>query len=376
VERETAKAEIKNSLYENHRTLGASFTEFQGFLIPDSYGDVESEWGYVRKTVGVLDLPHRAIFEMTGSDSVRFLQGMVSNDVERLQEGHGTYATVLTTQGKVVSDLRIYRTAHSFLLETYGSVQEKVVQHLERYLIADEVELHSWGEHAFLSLQGPRSAQILEEIGVSVPEGEYRHTPSQIQDSEARYSILCFRVSLTGEAGFLILLETAYLEPMWHRLLDKVRRYGGGPIGLRALQILRMEAGIPWYGTDFDDSNFPLEVGLDRVVSQSKGCYLGQEVMERIRARGHVNKRLVIFHGHGSVVPSSGARVYREERDIGEVKSGTFSIALGRPIALGYIHRDFVSPGTEVSIRSAAETHSATIASCPVFEVDVEGTKK
>lgn len=356
---------IKDSLSEIHGGLGASFTEFEGFLVPDSYGNPESEWSHVRKAVGLLDLPYRAALEMTGADSARFLQGMVSNDVEALGEGEGTYATVLTQQGKIVGDLRIYRTGRGFLLETLEPIRQRVVEHLERFLVADEVEICPLLDQSFLALQGPRSAEVLDELQFSVPEGEYRHVSAELTRDGGGPKVFCARAGLTGESGFLLLPSQTDLEPVWSRLLEVVVKLGGGPVGFRALQVLRMEAGIPWYGTDFDDSNFPLEAGLDRIVSQSKGCYLGQEVVERIRARGHINQRLVAFRLEGQTPPSKGAAVFEGERRIGQIKSAVFSFGLRCPLAFGYVHRDSARPGLDVTIQNGAEAYRATIAFLP-----------
>jgi folate-binding protein YgfZ len=180
-----------------------------------------------------------------------------------------------------------------------------------------------------------------------------------------RSAICVVNATHTGEAGFDLIIPKADLESIARRLTESGKKFSAAWIGEEAQNILRVEAGIPRYGVDFGEDNLLLEVGIDHAVSFSKGCYLGQEVVERIRSRGHVNKKLSGLLLDSEEAVKSGDSIQADGKDIGYVTSSVISPRLKRPIALGYVHKEFWTPGTEVFIQSRGPQTRATVTALP-----------
>lgn len=357
----------ESPLAEWHRANGAEFAEQNGWLLPSHLGDPLQEYHAVRSQVGLLDLCHRSVLRFSGPDRISFLQGMVSNDVKILAAGEGAAAAILNIQGKILADTRIFCTPDSVFLDLWEFLKDKVVDHLNHYLIADEVEIEDLtGRLGILSLQGPKARSFLTELFAAdkLPAQEYSHRAISIGNAEARL----IRSSHTGEEGYDAMAEIKTLLSMLPRIQDLGKKFGARWIGTQALEILRIEAGIPRYAVDMDEDHLLLETGLDQAVSFQKGCYLGQEVVERIRSRGHVNRRLVGMVLDGNSCAERGDTVHADSKEIGKVTSSVFSPLLGCLIALGYIHRDYLEPGTSVSVRHKGQALAAKIASLPFYK--------
>ena len=347
-------------LADFHKENRARFVERDGWSLPAHFGDPDAEYGAVRSAAGWLDLADRAVLSVTGPDSVEWLQGMLSNDVAALGPGEGIPAAVLNIQGKILADVRVFRTADAFLLDLDEPLVSGVLEHLDRYLIADEVEIADLsGELAMVSIQGPGSETALSGLfeDPSLPVEDLGHGEVEALGGWVRV----IRATHTGKPGFDLVVPRERLMEM--AALPGVR---GIPwIGLDAGEILRIEAGIPRYGVDMDADTLLLETCLDHAVSFTKGCYLGQETVERIHSRGHVNRRLVGLKVEGDVVPDARDPVIGADRAIGRVTSAAASPGLGCPIALGYVHRDYMEPGSRVTIGHGDLAIPATVHSLP-----------
>lgn len=347
-------------LTESHQRNRAVFVEQEGWRLPDHFGDSAAEYQAVRSAAGLFDLSHRALLQFTGSDRVSFLQGMLSNDLRVLKMFDGQQATILTQQGKVIADVRVLCAMNSIYLDFWEPLKENILAHLNRYLVADEVEINDPNdEWKILSLQGPRSRKILDELlaNTELPAQSNQHAMVQFDGAP----ICVVRADHTGADGFDLIIQNAQLQAVAQRL----EQLGASWVGAHAQNILRVEAGIPRYGMDFSEENLLLEVGLDNAFSFTKGCYLGQEVVERIRSRGHVNKKLCGLLLHGNTPASSGDAIIAAGNEVGKITSSVASMALNRPIALGYIHKDFCSPGTKLSVRRENSSIDATVAALP-----------
>ena len=281
----------QSALSDFHRANGAVFAEQDGWLIPSHFGSVVAEYEAVCSGAGLLDFSHRGLLQFTGSDRLPFLQGMLSNDLTQLKPFEGQYATVLTQQGKVIADVRVLCSLNSFYLDFWESLKDKILAHLNRYLVADEVEIADRSqEYSTLSIQGPRSAALLHGLvgPTELPGPALQHAMVTVDGA----AICIVGASHTGELGYDLIVPLKDLDTIARRLTDLGAQFSASWVGAEAQNILRIEAGIPRYGVDFNEDNLLLEVGLDYAVSFNKGCYLGQEVVERIRSRGHVNKKL------------------------------------------------------------------------------------
>jgi folate-binding protein YgfZ len=354
----------QSSLIDFHKGHGAVLAERDGWLLPAHFGDAAAEYHSVRSTVGLIDLSHRGLLQFTGPDRLTFLQGMLSNDLRVLKPFDGQYATVLTQQGKVIADVRVLCSENSFYLDFWEPLEEKLLAHLNRYLVADEVEIaERSGNFRMLSLQGPKSEDLLRTLcsRSELPAALLQHGTANLADTP----IYILRASHTGEAGFDLIVPFAQLAKVAWQLTDVGGQFGARWVGEEPLNILRVEAGIPRYGIDFSEDNLLLEVDIEHAVSFNKGCYLGQEVIERIRSRGHVNKKLCGLTLAGQRTAAAGDSILAGDKEVGKITSSVDSPALKRPIALGYVQKDFWSPGTTLAIRSEESLITATVTALP-----------
>ena len=280
----------------------------------------------MRSAAGWLDLADRAILSVSGPDSVEWLQGMLSNDVEALDPGEGIPAAILNIQGKILADVRVLRTADAFLLELDEPLAAGALEHLNRYLIADEVELSNLSDElAVISIQGPEAETALSRLLEvrSLPAGELGHEAVECAGERLRV----VRATHTGEPGFDLVAARGRVAAMAG--LPQARRIPW--IGSEARETLRIEAGIPRYGVDMDADTLLLETCLDAAVSFTKGCYLGQETVERIHSRGRVNRKLVGLMAEGDTVPVPSDPVLVDELPVGRVTSAAGLAAVSSP---------------------------------------------
>jgi folate-binding protein YgfZ len=351
-------------LADFHRANGAVFEERDGRRLVAHFGDPAGEYRAVRSTVGLIDFTHRGLLQFTGPDRLSFLQGMLSNDLGSLEPFEGQYAMLLTQQGKVVADVRVLCSLNSFYLDFWVNLRSKILDHLNHYLVADEVEITDRSdEYAILSIQGPKAEPLLNKLAgpAVLPARLKQHAMVTLEG--AAVCVVCD--SDTGEPGFDLIVPRSHLLAIAKRLTETGKPLGVAWVGEDAHNVLRIEAGVPRYGIDFTEDNLLLEVGLDSGVSFTKGCYLGQEVIERIRSRGHVNKRLVGLLVAGSEPVSAGDRIIAANTEAGHLTSCAVSPALKQSIALGYIHKDFWNAGKRVVIHHNGAQIDATIADLP-----------
>lgn len=364
---------MKTPLFEWHKAHGATLQDFAGWELPECFSALLEEYQAVRKQAGLFDLSFRAKVRMTGEDRVSFLQGMVSNDVKRLKAGEGCYTTILTEQGRVVADFRVYALADAFLLDVDARIREKLTDTLSRFIVADDVELEDVSaQWVTFGLQGPCSSSVLERVvgeALSLAQ-EYQHREVRIAEAVARI----VRASDTGEEGYEVFVSSEAAEKVWQILLSVGEPLGLRPVGMTALNVLRVEAGIPWYGADMDESRVVLEVGLENAISYDKGCYLGQEVVERATARGHINRRLTGLLIQGDAAPRPGDKLFHDSQEIGWITSAVLSPHLGHPISLAYVRREFLTPGTRVRIDRQGETMIAEVAHLPFYQLKQQNT--
>jgi glycine cleavage system T protein len=346
-----------------HESNGARFVERDGWLLPAHFGNSVAEYAAVRSAVGFIDLSHRALLQLTGADRVSFLQGMVSNDVKALQPGEGQYAAVLNQQGKVLGDARILCSEKSLYLDIWEMIKDKIAEHLNRYLVADEVEIADrTNEYGIISLQGPQAEACLRRLvgQAELPGRMAEHRMVNIDGAQ----VCVVRASTTGATGYDLIIPRSHFKNIAQQLTEAGKQFSGTWVGEEAHNILRVEAGIPLYCVDFTEDNLLLEVGLDHAVSFTKGCYLGQEVVERIRSRGHVNKKLVglILEGRD---PASRGDVVFAGKPVGTITSSVHSPALGKPIAFGYVHKDHWGPDTRLTVSHDGVSLNATVTALP-----------
>ena len=350
----------RSALHESHRELGALFSESAGWEVVSDYGDIVSEHRSVRSAAGVVDLSHRGRLRVSGGDRVRFLHGMVTNDVKGLRDGQGIYSAMITAQGQTLADLKVYRRPTDFLLDTGPGLAEEVRAALDRYLIADDVQIDDVTEATSLLLvSGPLSADVVGEVLGADVSGLPEYGSAQCG------SATVVRSDDTGERGFLLFVEPVEARRLWAGIQElglSVR-----PVGQRAFSVLRMEAGVPVYGLDIEKRYTPIESGIAHAVSLDKGCYIGQEVISKMTFRGKPRRHLVGFVLAGDVPPTPGDTVMVDGRDAGHATSGLLSLSLNQIIAFGYVKRDLNRPGTKVQIASNARRLEGEVVGLPFY---------
>lgn len=314
----------------------------------------EPEYRAVREGAAVLDRSMRELVRLTGSERVSFLHGMVTNDIEGLPEGGVLYAALLTPKGQMVSDARVLRRPDDLLVEVEPGMGGAVRAFLDRYLISEDVELHdATAELAILSLLGPRSPEALAALGVKVTPDPGRFQ-ERVHDGAPLWVLPGW---LPGVPGVDLLVPRERWGAVYERLLSAAVR-----IGFDTFEVVRVEAGVPRYGQDMDETTIPLEAGLERAISYQKGCYIGQEVIARATFRGQVSRKLcgLLF---GELEPPPRTELRAGERKAGWVTSVVRSPKLGQVAGLGYVHRSFMEPGTKLELvgfeGGATVAHSA-----------------
>lgn len=354
---------MKTPLATHHKAQGALLVNDRGIELPERFSEPLLEYQATREKAGLIDLSFRVHVRMTGDDRVSFLQGMLSNDVAVLQPGEGCAATLLTEQGRIVADVRAYALDTCFLLDVDARVKEKTIAALSHFLVADDVEMEDLSDQQVtLAVQGPLASDVLAaaDVHVSLPK-EFQHGEATIVDTPVRI----VHANDTGEKGYEIFVPRARVEQVWQALMQAGEPLGLRPVGLTALHTLRVEAGIPWYGLDMDEGRLVVEVGLDHAISFSKGCYLGQEVVERATARGHANRKLLGLIVQSNTLPASGDKLFHDSQEVGWVTSAVISPRLGRAIALGYVRREYWAPGTRLRIDRQGTPMIAEVVALP-----------
>jgi folate-binding protein YgfZ len=347
------------------RARGAVFRDYGGLALVETYGDPLTECAAVRAGAGLFDLSFRTTLQFTGPDRTAFLHNLLSNDIAALRPGTGCYATLLTRESKVVADANVFCMEDSIRLDLDLRVKDRARAHLEKFLVADDVEIEDRTEaETSLGVHGPRSSEILRAtLAADVPAAALQHVTGTI----AGAPVLVARVEWTGDPGFDVTVARAEGPAVWLALLAAGAPLGLRPAGMAAAEILRLEAGIPYVDVDFDESHLVLEAGLERGINFQKGCYLGQEIVERASARGHVNKRLVGLRIHGERTPARGARILKDGSETGRVTSAVFSPSLRAPIALGYVRRDAIAAGSRIDVEISGTTAVAEVVALPFY---------
>jgi aminomethyltransferase len=296
---------------------------------------------------------------VTGRDRAAFLQGMLSNDVKALQPGQGCPAAFLDAHGKVVSLLVVYALEDRILLELPAGSTDEFLQTIDKFLISEKAYFEAADEtYAILAVQGPAAEKMLAGLsGAALDPAPYSHQEITIAGAPVRVA----RRSEAVTPGFHCWTAVTHAEALGNAL----REAGAVPVGALALETLRIEAGIPAYGQDVDETVILPETRLDALVSYTKGCYIGQETVARVKYRGHVNRGLSGIVLEGDRVPAHGDTITAGDNEIGRVTSAVRSIALGKPVALGYVRRDHFEPGSAVTVVAGGGPLPARVAELP-----------
>jgi folate-binding protein YgfZ len=351
------------ALHAHHGRLGAHFGSVAGREVVLQYGPAEAspdEEAAMRQTVALVDNSARQVLRVTGPDRLTFLQGMVSNDVSGMSAAGVLYAALLTAKGAMVADVRLVRREDDVLLLLEPGQGEPVLAHLQRFLISEDVEVKDASrDFGQLSLLGPRGWALARRV-FGLP-GDGPGVTSALRGGIEGHAVLVMASGLLLP-GVDVLVASDSLDAVFTSLCDMGSEDGLRPAGFLALEVLRVEQGVPRYGADMDERTIPLEANLERALHYQKGCYIGQEVIARATFRGHMNRRLVGLL-LGQAHPAPRTELFLGEKKVGFLTSVVHSSRYGQQLALGYVHRDSLAPGTKLQL--AGDAGAATVQSLP-----------
>ena len=325
-------------------------SDYRGATTATYFSDSRKEFTALRNGCGMYDLGFRARLSLKGGDRVRWMNGMVTNNIRDLAVGHGLYAFLLNPQGRILGDMTVYNMGDSLEVETDRSQLEKIVATFDHYLIMDDVEVTNVSEHwTMLGVAGPKSRAMLNSAGIAIPELQ----PLQTHSAQCDCDCGCVQCTVVrGEdeqhESYEIWLEPKDVAKTWGALIAA----GATPVGSDALEMQRIVSGIPLYGVDIRERDLPQETEQVRALNFNKGCYVGQEIVERIRSRGNVHRKFTGFLIEGAANVAAGAKIGSAEKEVGEITSvAVLETPSGdRTVALGYIRREVGIPGREVMI--------------------------
>lgn len=267
--------------------LGVATAAYQGALTPRRFATLDEEFAAVATNAAIYDLGYKAYLHITGGDRIRWANGMVTNTIKDLAEGHWNYSFILNAQGRIQGDANLYRSADSLTLQTDRSQISRLFSHLDHFIIMDDVELQPLdASRTTIGIAGPGAAEILASMGAAVPE-EGAFTTAALNGTE----VTLVRAHSPVAPRFEIWLPAGALATTW----DALRAGGAVPCGIETIEPLRIAEATPLFGVDIQDRHLAQETVQTRALNFNKGCYLGQEIVERIRSRATVHRTLRQF---------------------------------------------------------------------------------
>jgi folate-binding protein YgfZ len=301
--------------------------------------------GYLglRERAAWLDLSGRGKIRASGEDRARLLHAMTSNNVEALKPGEGCYAFFLNAQGRILADVNLLCFEDHFLLDTEPETRTKIFEHLDRYIIADDVTIDDQTERiATLAIEGPEARQILAGLGdrMDAPMPVASYGSARWGDS------VVARLDSTGAGGFFLFVPIDE-KP---RVIAHLAAAGIPQATSQDARTVRLEHGRPRYGEEITERYLVQETGQLHAVSFHKGCYLGQEIVERVRSRAQIHRVLRKFEIDTTDPPAPGVKLKSGDADAAEIASAAFSPALGKTVAMAYVRTPFAEPGTKLQL--------------------------
>jgi folate-binding protein YgfZ len=362
---EAAVAPIKTPLAELHAKNGAKAGTWFGCELPDDFGDWQKEYNFARESVAVLDKNYRAYLDFSGADRIRYLNAILTNNVKGLAEHHGTVSLLLNPQGRILAEIETYAFPEKIFAVSYAMIRQGLIEVIEKYIIMDDVTLTDRSEIlGTLALEGPKAVACAAKLtGMDLQELD------ELELRECKVDSITCSISkrtVGGVTGVEFLTERANLESLWNILLAAAKESGGGVMGYTALNALRLEQGVAWFGYDFGEKQIPHEAGLqDSHISYTKGCYTGQEIVERVRSRGQVNRTRVLLKFDTAKPPEPDTALLFEGKDFGYVTRAAFSPIAKISIGMGYVRREKSIAGSILELA----TGKATVLAGPLLPI-------
>ena len=353
----------RTPLHDTHVALGAKMVPFAGFEMPVTYpSGINSEHRAVREDVGVFDVSHMGEFEISGSDRNAFVQRITCNDVGALKPGQAQYSGILTKDGTFVDDCLVYRFEDKIMMVVNASNIQKDWDHIVAQKAGANVRMRDISdETALLAVQGPKAEGLIGQLtSLGVGMIPYYHFS---QGKVAGVQCFVSRTGYTGEDGFELYCRAGDAEKLWHALVGAGR---AEPVGLGARDTLRLEAGLPLYGNDIDDTTTPYEAGLGFIVKLDKGApFTGMEALKKQKLEG-VKRRLVGFRIlEPRVIARHGYAVFSDGIQVDIVRSGTVTPTINEAIGTTYLPKESAKPGVKIEIDIRGKRVPAEVVKMP-----------
>ena len=358
-------------LHAEHVALGARMVDFAGWHMPVQYAGIIEEHVAVRSSAGIFDVSHMGEFRVSGSGAKAALQGIVTNDLDRIDAvGHALYTVMCAEDGGIIDDLIVYHTGDlEYLIVVNAANLETDWAWFTAHLPADVEAADESGRTALIAVQGPRAIGIVSELA-----GDGWEAPGRFTIAEATLDgipVLAARTGYTGEDGVELFCHTSQAPAVWRLLLSFPEIT---PCGLGARDTLRLEMGYPLYGSDMDRSVDPVSAGLGWVVPKEKAGFIGHAAIAAVRESGPVRKLVGLTVSDG--VPRHGYPVLHGTSEVGNVASGTFSPTLGHGIATAYVPAALAAEGTALEIEIRRKVVPAVVTRPPfVKETSLSATR-
>jgi aminomethyltransferase len=342
----------RSALYETLAAAGARMGEYRGAGTALGWKPAAAEFSAFHSGAVVFDLGWRTKLLVSGEHRIRWMNGMVTNNIRDLAVGFGTYNFLLNPQGRIQADLYVYNRGEYLVVDSDASQAEKLQQTFRKYIIMDRVEISdAAGKLTSIGIGGEKSAAILGALGLPVELGA-------LEIRDALFENIGISIVRADTRSYEVWVSPENAAAVWNALL----RAGAQPVGAEALELVRIASGVPRYGQDISDRDLPQETEQARALNFRKGCYIGQEIVERINSRGQVHRKFTGFRFTGAA-PSPGTKVESNGKEVGEITSVAVLPLAGQEssVALGYIRREAGTPGAEVM----AGGTRATVANLP-----------
>jgi aminomethyltransferase len=359
----------RTALYSRHVEAGAKMAEFAGWLMPIRYSGVLKEHAAVRHDAGIFDASHMGEILVEGGGAADFVNGLVTNDVSKLQTGHTIYTVICNGDGGILDDLLVYRLDRSrYMLVVNASNSEKDFKWIASHAESRPVEVKDASDSfALIALQGPKALQVFGKL-LKIPDSFGYHTFYETRLEGA--DLIVSRTGYTGEDGVEIYLKPEKAPLLWDALLDAGKDFGLLPAGLAARDLLRIEAGYPLYGHELDEETDPLSAGLKWAVKMDKRNFIGKSALAALKP----GKKKIGLCMEGRSVPRQGYPIIMDGEKAGVITSGTFSPVLQKPIGIGYIalgknwDKNRLRPGQKISVEIRGQEAAAQICRMPFVE--------
>lgn len=353
----------KTPLFETHKQMGAKIVDFGGWDMPVQYTNIIEEHLNTRENAGLFDISHMAEFMITGKDSFKFIQWLITNDISNLYAGKAIYTPICYENGSFVDDIIIYMIKQgSFFFVVNASNADKDLNWINKTSSGFDVKIiNVSNDTAGLALQGPKAENILKRITKTDIDkiGRFESVYGYLNNIETLIS----RTGYTGEDGFELYFPSKDAIALWNLLLETGKSSGIMPAGLGARDTLRLEACLRLYGNDIDDTTTPLEAGLEWTVKFNKDDFIGKKALTN-RA-GNIKRRLIAFEMLEKPIARHNYPVFKEGCNIGHVTSGTFSPSLKKPIGMAYVDAKFANVGGVIEVLIRDKCYKARIAPMP-----------